>query len=463
MRSHTKHKTNCMKKVFWIFSICALSLSTAFGQDDNYYSGNDGQNVPPANYNTGNNYDNNQAAYAYDNGNYNTRYAGDDDDYASYDNFYYQLSPYGNWVNYPGYGNVWVPNLVAGDFSPYATAGHWIYTDYGWSWVSDYSWGAIPFHYGRWFRDDAYGWMWVPGYQWAAAWVTWGSYDNYYCWAPLAPYVSFSAYYRPDPFCWNFVDREHFCDIHLGLYHGFYGRGDFRGVAAHINVINESRSYANHTYCAGPRVNEVERSVGHPITTAVASQANLGIAVHNNNAQLHQQGNANQYRGQGFANNNNQQVNHFNTMHNNQFANNNMQNQVRTQQFNGGNNNMIRNNSVQQYQRPNMGMQQMPAPQQNQVRPQQFNGGNYNMAHNNYGGQYQRPDMGVQQRPVQTQNQFSNQNHLAQSYRGPQQNFQHSQPVQRPAERNFASAPRPSSFSNVSRPSGGGNFHGGRR
>src|SRR4030095_4783503 len=56
----------------------------------------------------------------------------------SYQSFYDQLPPYGNWVNYPGYGYVWIPN-AGPDFRPYATNGNWIYTDAGWTWASNYS------------------------------------------------------------------------------------------------------------------------------------------------------------------------------------------------------------------------------------------------------------------------------------------------------------------------------------
>src|SRR5579864_406878 len=89
----------------------------------------------------------------------------------SYQTFYDQLSPYGSWINYPGYGYVWVPNNVDPSFSPYLTNGHWVYTDMGWAWVSDFDWGWGPFHYGRWLDDPYYGWLWVPGYDWAPAWV----------------------------------------------------------------------------------------------------------------------------------------------------------------------------------------------------------------------------------------------------------------------------------------------------
>src|SRR5690625_4780914 len=67
----------------------------------------------------------------------------------TFDLFYQSLSPYGRWINYKGYGNAWIPR-VSRNFRPYATNGHWIYSDYGWTWVSNYRWGWAPFHYGRW-------------------------------------------------------------------------------------------------------------------------------------------------------------------------------------------------------------------------------------------------------------------------------------------------------------------------
>src|SRR5215471_11363299 len=80
----------------------------------------------------------------------------------TYQSFYDELSPYGHWIDYPGYGYVWMPAVAPG-FRPYATNGHWVYTNTGWAWASDYQWGWAAFHYGRWFFDGAYGWMWVPG------------------------------------------------------------------------------------------------------------------------------------------------------------------------------------------------------------------------------------------------------------------------------------------------------------
>ncbi len=81
--------------------------------------------------------------------------------------FYDELEPYGTWVNYPRYGYVWRYRLATTDFRPYSTNGRWVYTDDGWTWVSDYDWGWAPFHYGRWLYDDELGWLWVPGNEWA--------------------------------------------------------------------------------------------------------------------------------------------------------------------------------------------------------------------------------------------------------------------------------------------------------
>jgi len=100
--------------------------------------------------------------------------------------FKQQLSPYGRWVDTPEYGRVWIPNGLRSDWQPY-TDGRWIYTDWGWTFVSDVPWGPVVFHYGRWGFRASLGWFWVPGFVWAPAWVSWRISDGFVCWAPFGP------------------------------------------------------------------------------------------------------------------------------------------------------------------------------------------------------------------------------------------------------------------------------------
>jgi len=136
--------------------------------------------------------------------------------------FYEGLSPYGEWFQEPSYGWCWTPYDVSADWRPYSD-GHWEYTDYGWSWASNETWGWAPYHYGRWFFDDSYGWVWVPGTEWAPAWVAWRYGDDYVGWAPLPPTAGWDASIgltfadasaiRPHEWC--FVPRRHVLDVNL--------------------------------------------------------------------------------------------------------------------------------------------------------------------------------------------------------------------------------------------------------
>ncbi|MCW8129170.1 MAG: hypothetical protein KIS92_02190 [Planctomycetota bacterium] len=108
--------------------------------------------------------------------------------------FYGSLAPYGTWQHLDGYGYVWRPRVaVAADWRPYATSGHWVWTDCGWYWESDYPWGWAAFHYGRWHNDGRIGWVWVPDTTWGPAWVNWRRSDRYYGWAPLPPEARYQA------------------------------------------------------------------------------------------------------------------------------------------------------------------------------------------------------------------------------------------------------------------------------
>jgi hypothetical protein len=118
-----------------------------------------------------------------------TAYA--DTDPSALSDFREPLSPYGAWVDDGTYGTVWVPSstVVGSDFAPYVTGGHWAYDD-EYVWVSDYSWGWAPFHYGRWVYIGGRGWSWIPGRTYSGAWVSWrvgpAGY-GYVGWAPMPP------------------------------------------------------------------------------------------------------------------------------------------------------------------------------------------------------------------------------------------------------------------------------------
>lgn len=141
---------------------------------------------------------------------------------------YGALAPYGSWVFLPGFGWNWQPTVgsICRDWRPYWDNGNWRWSECGWYWDSHYTWGQVPFHYGRWFQHEKYGWLWQPDRVWAPAWVSWRSSSDYAGWAPLPPGANYSTAngwtYRGRPTdparggfglaasSYNFVNREHF-------------------------------------------------------------------------------------------------------------------------------------------------------------------------------------------------------------------------------------------------------------
>jgi hypothetical protein len=161
------------------------------------------------------------------------------------------LDAYGTWIDVPGYGTCWRPTIGIADvdWQPYYDGGRWIYTNCGWYWLSDYSWGWAPFHYGRWLRHTHWGWVWVPGYTWGPAWVEWRTTDAYCGWAPLPPYygtgfgVSYWdgswglsigwSYFNwvPYRYCYGYYPRHY--AVHHDLRHSIYDNSS----AIHPTVI----------------------------------------------------------------------------------------------------------------------------------------------------------------------------------------------------------------------------------
>ncbi|HEY5232173.1 MAG TPA: DUF6600 domain-containing protein [Verrucomicrobiae bacterium] len=199
--------------------------------------------------------------------------------------FYDTLSPYGNWVDVEGYGLCWQPVVVIynSSWQPYCDHGHWVYTEDGWYWLSDYSWGATAFHYGRWFHDPRHGWCWWPNTAWAPSWVTWRYGDDYCGWAPLPPHT---VYREGAGFFYNgvavsagfdfgigvnfftFVPTRDFCDPHPRRFRVAPGQvTKFYSRTAIINDFHvDSRSHGIINGGIPPqRITAVTRTEIHPV------------------------------------------------------------------------------------------------------------------------------------------------------------------------------------------------------
>jgi hypothetical protein len=136
-----------------------------------------------------------------------------------------------------------------------------VQTDNGLYWQSDYQWGDIPFHYGRWILQPGYGWVWAPDYVWGPAWVFWrqDEGDAAIGWAPLpwgATFVDGRFWWHGAVVaadfdfglgfaCFTFVGYDHF---HEGFFrmrgHEWRWHVDherLRGFYGHSVVRNEFR------------------------------------------------------------------------------------------------------------------------------------------------------------------------------------------------------------------------------
>lgn len=143
--------------------------------------------------------------------------------------FYQPLESSGTWVDVPQYGRCWQPRGVEADWQPY-TVGHWEWTDAGWYWASDESWGWACYHYGSWNHDARYGWCWIPGTEWAPAWVDWRYSDAYIGWAPCGPgrAVLSASFFT-------------FCDVHHFQDH--FNRRDL--IVNNTTIINRTKVVNN--------------------------------------------------------------------------------------------------------------------------------------------------------------------------------------------------------------------------
>ncbi len=188
-----------------------------------------------------------------------------DDETLSYDEFYRGLAPYGQWIEDERYGYLWSPDVET-TFRPYYTNGHWVMTDFGNTWVSDYAWGWACFHYGRWLYDSYYGWLWKPGKNWGPAWVSWRQSEGYYGWAPLSPAYSskegVAAYSCPSDW-WIFLPAQY---LHSGNYYRYwYGPNGNTDMLKSTNVVTNTLNTGKVNYILGPSEKHVAAATGKPV------------------------------------------------------------------------------------------------------------------------------------------------------------------------------------------------------
>ena len=127
-----------------------------------------------------------------------------------------ELRYYGQWHWIDPYGWVWRPTVVT-EWQPFVN-GHWIWSQYGWTWVDYDPWGWATAHYGYWMFDYAMGWVWIPDYTWSPAQVDWLMYDDWACWSPMPPSgVRFKEPWEGDN-AWVSVPVRRFKDPNVGNY-----------------------------------------------------------------------------------------------------------------------------------------------------------------------------------------------------------------------------------------------------
>jgi len=179
--------------------------------------------------------------------------------------FYSNLSPHGSWLVSAEYGRVWQPYEYDRDWNPYYD-GQWVYSDYGWTWVSDYRWGAIPYHYGTWYADARYGWVWVPGTVWAPSWVMFRTGPDYIGWCPVSPRFTVGASYRygePRYDQFVYVSSRDFTSRRI---RGAAIRDGRRGaIYNNTRIVNNIRIENNVVVNRGPDVRSIERASGRQV------------------------------------------------------------------------------------------------------------------------------------------------------------------------------------------------------
>jgi hypothetical protein len=192
----------------------------------------------------------------------------------SYSTFYRKLDPYGDWMETSDYGYVFQPRQAAQarDWRPY-TNGHWIYTDAGWTWISDEKFGWATYHYGRWVRLRSIGWVWVPGEQWAPAWVSWRKGGDYVGWAPLPPEAHFDRQTGIHNWADNYYDigPDQYAFVPANEFGRKLTPREIVPTERNVTIINQTTNVTNIVYNnsvivdRGPSYDDLHKQSRQPI------------------------------------------------------------------------------------------------------------------------------------------------------------------------------------------------------
>jgi hypothetical protein len=203
----------------------------------------------------------------------------------SFDFAYSNLSQHGSWLVSAQYGRVWQPREYRREWNPYYD-GHWVDTDMGWAWVSDYEWGSIPYHYGTWFEDPRFGWVWIPGEVWAPSWVVFRTSPEYIGWFPVPPgfSVGVSIEFGP-PSSFIYVSSRDF--LAPRLRGSIIPRERTNVFVNNTTVVNNIVIQNNIVINRGPDVRTVERATGQTVRSRPIEQvARVAPFDHVSRAQL---------------------------------------------------------------------------------------------------------------------------------------------------------------------------------
>src|SRR5437588_694613 len=178
---------------------------------------------------------------------------------SGYSTFYAKLEPHGAWLETADYGYVWQPREAESSRSwrPY-TNGRWVYTDAGWTWISEEPFGWATYHYGRWTRLRGIGWVWVPGQQWAPAWVSWRKSNDYVGWAPLPPEARFDQRTGIHNWSDNYyeIGPDQYCFVATREFGAQRAESTILPPERNVAIVNQTTNVTNITYNNTTIVNE---------------------------------------------------------------------------------------------------------------------------------------------------------------------------------------------------------------